>query len=84
MTSLGNHKERTAIHQDNPNLIPGTTIAKMMGLDPARLGDARRRLEDEGIRVFPGARGNFFITLQQLNAARGIFPDAANDQQELL
>jgi len=68
----------------NPNLIEDTTVARMMGFSIHQVGHARRKLEDEGIKVWPGKGGRWFITLQQLNAARGITDGAANDAGELL
>lgn len=59
-------------------LITDERIAVLMGYKPHQTGMARRKLEDQGVHPFPGRAGRWFITIDQLNAARGIVQAAAN------
>lgn len=63
--------------QDN-GIIDTEALRRITGLK--RPGDIEKRLVSQGVRPFHGARGKIFITREQLNAARGIIQDSAEEE----
>lgn len=66
----------------NPNILTDADLCKIMQLKSP--GAVEKRLLSQGIRPFPGGKGHFFITIQQLNHARGIAPGPAVNDDELI
>lgn len=66
----------------HPNILSQHQVAKLMGYE--RPGDAERKLINQGITPFYGRPGHWFITLDQLLAARGILKGGHTQDAELL
>ncbi len=61
-------------------LINQDQLAEIMGY--TRSGDVERKLIEQGIRPIYGKPGHFFVTLDMLNAARGILNSVQSIDKE--
>lgn len=61
------------------NILDQDQIAAAMGYE--RVGDAEKKLIEQGIRPIYGRRGCFFVTIDMLNAARGVGTASANSEE---
>ena len=66
----------------NPNILDQDQLASLMGYE--RAGDVERRLVQQGIRPIYGRPGHFFITVDQLNAVRGIFKHDSLQEEPII
>ena len=61
----------------NQNTLSETQVAGLLGYES--ISYAERILVSQGIKPFYGRPGHWFITIDQLNAARGILRAVPND-----
>lgn len=66
----------------NPHIIDHIELMRLTGYE--KPGMVAEKLREQGIRPFYGRAGYFFITLEMLNAARGIFQTPDSNSEELL
>ncbi len=64
------------------NLIGQERFCELLGCK--RPSDAARLLEKQGVIPFKGRPGSWFVTLDQLNAARGIVRGQTETETTLL
>lgn len=58
------------------NILNQDQLAAIMGYE--RVGDVEKKLIEQGIRPIYGKPGHFFVTVDMLNAARGVGVQSAN------
>jgi len=63
-----------------PNIFNETQLANLFGY--IRIGDVERKLVEQGIRPIYGKPGHFIVTMDMLNAARGIFLKNHEDDED--
>ena len=68
---------------EDTNIIDQDLLCRLMGY--TRPGAVERKLLKQGITPIYGRHGRFFVTLDMLNASRGVFPsqESSNDDSLL-